>query len=305
MARTIEHKKIESPTARARLKRGRQTHFQSLVAGKAALGYTRKDDAPHGRWFLRRYIGGDKYSIVPLGAADDEKGVQADGATVLDFEQAKTKALEVLAQSNKTILKGGALTVRRAFAAYVIHLNRQGKNTLDTERRGAALIMPELGDIKVVDLTTEQIRTWLTEMAARPARLRSKPEGKKNTNAPSDESETGGTDSGTQIFDGTVPITIDSSLYNTPIEILLSASGFDQVEYGGTAGGTNFTAFSDPTLSFDSSDPDYSADLQDFSLLESANLPAAVPEPLSLSLFGAGLFGAVALRRRRAVKRAL
>jgi hypothetical protein len=45
MTRTIVHKRIETPTARAKLKRGNKTHYQSLVAGKASLGYTRKDGA--------------------------------------------------------------------------------------------------------------------------------------------------------------------------------------------------------------------------------------------------------------------
>jgi hypothetical protein len=183
MARTVEHKKIETPTARTKRKRGRRTHFQSLVAGKAALGYTRKEDAPHGRWFLRRYLGGDKYIIVPLGAADDEKGVEADGATVLNFEQAKAKALKELSLGSEKV-SAGTLTVRQAFGRYVEYLEAEAKNTKQTEQRAAKLILPELGDLRVVDLTSARIRKWHSALAKRPALLRSKNNGaKQNTKA--------------------------------------------------------------------------------------------------------------------------
>ena len=190
MARSISHKRLESPTARSKLERGRKHHFQSLVSGKAALGYTRPDDAPHGRWFLRRYMGGDKYAIIPLGAADDEKGVEADGATVLDFEQAKAKALKELAHGSESVPKG-TLTVRKAYAKYIEYLQSQGKRTLETERRGAALIMPDLGDLKVAELTSERLRKWHAGMTSRPALLRSKANAaKKNTkDAPGDDTE--------------------------------------------------------------------------------------------------------------------
>jgi integrase len=188
MTRTIVHKRIETPTARAKLKRGNKTHYQSLVAGKASLGYTRKDDAPHGRWFLRRYIGGERYAIIPLGAADDEKGMEADGATVLSFDQAKDKALKELAHGGESVPRG-TLTVRKAFAKYIEFLESQGKRTHETERRAAALILPELGDLKVADLTSERLRKWLSGLVTRPALLRSKKGGKQNTKAKPEDDE--------------------------------------------------------------------------------------------------------------------
>jgi hypothetical protein len=39
MAGTVRHAKLESPTARAKLKRGRQSHWQTLITGRAHLGY--------------------------------------------------------------------------------------------------------------------------------------------------------------------------------------------------------------------------------------------------------------------------
>ena len=127
MARTVQFAKIESPTARAKLARGRRYHFQSLISGKASLGYHRNEGAPHGRWLLQRYLGGDKYARTELGKADD--GLQADGVNVLDFDQAKAKALEMLCGGSDTVPKG-TLTVRKAYAKYIEYLESQGKRTL-------------------------------------------------------------------------------------------------------------------------------------------------------------------------------
>src|SRR4051812_6480669 len=117
MARTVEHAKLETPTARARLKRGRQAHLQSLVLGKAALAYQRKPGTAGGRWLLRRHHGG-RYTVEPLGLADDLGGPVADGIGVLAYEQARSKALDLLAQTFGG-RSAGPLTVRRAMSRYV------------------------------------------------------------------------------------------------------------------------------------------------------------------------------------------
>ena len=189
MARTVEHAKIESPTSRARLKKGRQPHLQTLVTGRAAIGYQRKPGTPSGRWLLRRTVRG-KYLVEALGLADDLGGAPADGIGVLTYEQAKAKALERLVQSagEKSFNR---LTVRKAMARYIDYLASQGKRTLETERRAAALILPPLGDLEVADLTSDRIRTWLASLAAAPALLRSKAKAtKRNTKAiPGDDPE--------------------------------------------------------------------------------------------------------------------
>jgi hypothetical protein len=39
MAGKIRHANLESKTARARLKRGRNPHWQSIIPGRVSLGY--------------------------------------------------------------------------------------------------------------------------------------------------------------------------------------------------------------------------------------------------------------------------
>jgi hypothetical protein len=66
MAGTVKHAKLESRTARSRLKRGRQPHWQALVPGKVHLGYQCWKGDAVGRWVLRRYIGDNRYRNTRL-----------------------------------------------------------------------------------------------------------------------------------------------------------------------------------------------------------------------------------------------
>ena len=172
MAGTVQHKKLDNPTARAKLTRGRQPHWQTIIAGRAHLGYQRKPGAKCGRWILRRY-NGSAYSIEPLALADDDKDIAADGVSMLTFEQAKAKAVAALDASAEG-KPHGRLTVRRAVANYVDFLKAQGRATEDTERRAVAHILPKLGDIEVAALTSEKIRQWLAALASAPAFVRTK-----------------------------------------------------------------------------------------------------------------------------------
>ena len=126
MAGTVKHARLESQSARARLKRGRQPHWQALVEGKVHLGWQCWKGDPVGRWLLRRYIGNNKYRVQTLGRADD--AASADGADVLSFAQAEAKARAMVASpeaggGNGKIVQ---LTVRQAMARYVDYKRHKG-----------------------------------------------------------------------------------------------------------------------------------------------------------------------------------
>ena len=117
MAGTVKHKRLESPTARSRLKRGRQPHWQALVPGKVHLGWQCWKGDTQGRWVLRRYIGrhlnkagkwAARYRSLTLGKADD--ATAADGRAVLSFEQAAAAARAMVATPQGKVRR---LTVRR------------------------------------------------------------------------------------------------------------------------------------------------------------------------------------------------
>lgn len=90
MAGTVKAARIESPSARARLKSGRQPHWKAIVEGRVHLGYQRWKGEADGRWVLRRYIGNNKYRTATLGRADDN--APANGGSILTYQQAEAKA---------------------------------------------------------------------------------------------------------------------------------------------------------------------------------------------------------------------
>jgi integrase len=57
---------------------------------------------------------------------------------------------------------------------YIEHKRDQGQEVRDILSRGAAHILPSLGNLVVAELTSEQLRKWLATMAAAPAQSRPK-----------------------------------------------------------------------------------------------------------------------------------
>jgi hypothetical protein len=170
MAGRVQEANIDSPSARHRLKRGRQPHWRILERGKAHLGWQCWKGDPAGRWVLRRYIGNNKYRVEALGIADDLN--TADGERVLSYQQAEAKGRAMIASP-----KGGKierLTVRQAVARYTEYKRALGQPTRDLLSRATVHILPTLGDEIVAELTAEQLRQWLATMAAAPARARPK-----------------------------------------------------------------------------------------------------------------------------------
>jgi integrase len=174
MAGTVKHARLESQSARARLKRGRQPHWQALVEGRVHLGWQCWKGEPVGRWVLRRYIPATgKYRVQALGRADD--AARADGADVLSFEQAKAKAHAMVASPNGN--GNGAivrLTVRQAMQRYIDYKHQKGQPVGDLISRSNVHILPTLGDLVVSELTAEQLRRWLHNIAHSPAQRRAK-----------------------------------------------------------------------------------------------------------------------------------
>ena len=174
MSGTVKHARLESQSARARLKRGRQPHWQALVEGRVHLGWQCWKGDPAGRWLVRRYIPATgKYRVQALGRADD--AARPDGADVLSFEQAKAKAHAMVASPNGNgngpIVR---LTVRQAMHRYVDYKHQKGQPVGDLISRSNVHIIPMLGDLVVSELTAEQLRRWLSNMAHSPAQRRAK-----------------------------------------------------------------------------------------------------------------------------------
>jgi integrase len=167
MAGKVKPANLTSPTARSRLKRGRQPHWHSITPGKVHLGWQCFKGDKAGRWVLRRYIGDNKYRSSTLGRADD--AAAADGVNVLSFEQADAAARATV---NSPQAKVHRLTVRQAMERYIDYKHAGGQSVGDVTQRSAVHILPSLGDLVVEELTAEVLRRWLGDMAAAPAQRR-------------------------------------------------------------------------------------------------------------------------------------
>jgi integrase len=176
MPRTVKNANLQSRSARTRL-RLRRPHWMSLRPGDLHLGYVRADKNRPGIWTVRRYVKGagvgPRRGVTPYrvkrlpGVADDYEN--ANGTTVLSFAQAQDLALA----PPPTAPPAGPLTVAGACEYYVAYLRDSGRDErtyAEAEGRLNLHVVPHLGSARVSDLTPEQLRGWLTDLAGRLAR---------------------------------------------------------------------------------------------------------------------------------------
>jgi hypothetical protein len=176
MSRTVRDAKLETRAARALLTPGRKPHFKTLIPGKLHLGYRRKCQDEPGTWIVRRYLDEQDrraqyglYHVAPLGLADDFQDA-GPGSDTLTFADAQRRALA----HRPTDTPRKALTVADSVTEYVAYLRAQKATGEDAERRAAKLILPQLGGIKIADLTTSKLNRWRDALAAAPPLVRTR-----------------------------------------------------------------------------------------------------------------------------------
>ena len=164
MPRTLRDSKLNSREARSRLKvQGKP--YKRLIEPGLHLLYRRLAGRP-GSWAVRKYLGNQAYAESSLNAVADDFS-DADGVTVLSFAQAQVAALAYKPKAT------GPLTVAQALERYLADLDERGAGSASDARiRAGALIIPQLGNVQVDELTTEQIRAWHIGLAKTPARVR-------------------------------------------------------------------------------------------------------------------------------------
>lgn len=175
MARTVRDAKLETRTARLALKPSGKPYYRAIDEG-LHLGYRKGRTA--GKWVMRRYVGDQVYVVETIGTADDTIDADGDGAAGLTFSQAQAKAREWFTKA-KRVEKGlpsqsGPFTVGNAISDYLAWLAQNRKTERDARWRADALILPTLGAIACVDLTTQRLRAWRDGLAAQRPRLRTK-----------------------------------------------------------------------------------------------------------------------------------
>lgn len=173
MARTVRNAKIDTRSARAKLKTRREPYW-TLIARGCAVGYRRGTNG--GTWIARLRDDAGKQHYAALGAADDAR--DADGLTVFSFAQAQERARDFFARQARQLAgdlapADGPRTVASALDAYFADREKRGSKGLAQDRASArARILPELGELELEKLTTNRIRDWHTALAMAPKRVR-------------------------------------------------------------------------------------------------------------------------------------
>ena len=170
--RTLRERALDKAAVRLRLS-VQSKPFWRLVEPNLHLGYRRLKKRP-GSWIRRRYLGDEEYQQEWIGHADDYG--PADGEVVLTFQQAQARC------RGRPTVKAGPYTVRSALEDYFTKLEADGKSASarDFRKRAEASIPPELLDRKADALTTDEITTWRSKLAAQPPRARTGKNQKQN-----------------------------------------------------------------------------------------------------------------------------
>ena len=189
MARSARDAKLDSRTARQKLKQRREPYWKTLYEG-CAIGY--RKGAKGGTWIAKHYNAETGRRYKPLGSSDDL--ADANARSVLSFTQAQEKArswFTNLAKIDAGDLTEGPYSVSDAIEDYLKTYEREGGNSGDRMKYVVeAHIKPVLGNIELAKLRRTRIETWLHDLAERPNRLRTKP-GESQRYSELDESEEG------------------------------------------------------------------------------------------------------------------
>jgi integrase len=177
--RILKDSNLGARDARSRLK-ARGKPYWRLIEPGLHLGYRRLAGRP-GTWCVRRYVGGQSYSVEAIADVVADDNADADGRTVLSFAQAQKAALRSK--------RKGPFTVAEAMENYLRMIEAR-TGVYDDSLRVKSLILPTLGSDRVEALTASRLRKWLDELASAPVRLRTRP-GERQRYADRDDSEDG------------------------------------------------------------------------------------------------------------------
>src|SRR5206468_5989589 len=114
------------------------------------LGYRRLRGAA-GSWCVRRYVGGQTYTVEGIGTADDLS--DSDHVGVLDYWEAVDRVRDLRKHRNHGAAGiTGPFTVAKAMDNYIAFLKADGRPESaikDAEHRDRAFIRPKLGDLEL------------------------------------------------------------------------------------------------------------------------------------------------------------
>jgi integrase len=178
MARTTIDTPLTTRAARERLEIRHEPYWRNIEGG-AALGY--RKGVTGGAWLARLRTPQGGYLKSALGRADDV--IKENGANVLDFRQADSKARAWIAKQHR-IFEGlepesapqsGPYTVSDAIRDYMADYAARGGKGLASARASAnAHICLQLGHNSLGKLSRDTLKNWHRNLASSAPRVRSK-----------------------------------------------------------------------------------------------------------------------------------
>src|SRR5690348_583647 len=127
MARTIRNAKLDTRSARLRIRMGSEPVWVSMARG-LAVGYYRPGSGGAGTWRARLRTSSGRYRKVALGVADDF--AEADGMLVLSWGQAQAGARawfdRARFDTGEEVPHRGPFTVADAWMLYLEDCQRRG-----------------------------------------------------------------------------------------------------------------------------------------------------------------------------------
>ena len=174
MGRLARDHRLETRSARERLRRAKHPYWRSVSTG-CHIGYYRGPQG--GTWIARckKNGSGQGYLQRSLGEADDLR--DADGVDILDFRQAQKKARnwfdDIAAAAGK---RPERFTVADALDHYLERFT--GKSLEKTRHTIERHIRPALGRRPVAELSTSELRNFQSELATRRSLYRANRQGK-------------------------------------------------------------------------------------------------------------------------------
>lgn len=131
-----------------------------------SIGYRKGERG--GNWIARLQERGGRKHYHAIGPADDID--DADGISVLSFAQAQERARSWFEQKARELAGeipvDAPLTVEQATKDYLAWFRTHRRSVGATEATINAHILPELGSVRVAELTPKRIRDWLSKLAA-------------------------------------------------------------------------------------------------------------------------------------------
>jgi integrase len=170
MARTVADVRLQERSARARLAARHHPYWRSISDGRH-LGYYK---GKRGRWIARCKAPDERdYVTKVLGEADDH--FEADGVATLSWAQALELALQWFEDVRIGGKHGFRYTVGDALDDYLA--NHTGKSREKTRHTIERHIRPLLGDRRVCELTTAELRKFQSDLATRKSVYRANRKG--------------------------------------------------------------------------------------------------------------------------------